>query len=180
MSFWELLRCNMPKEIHIRIKRYSMEEVLQDATWLDKTWAEKDRLLSHFARYQCFPTDSRGFCRHRIFDTRYHSVEGSVVALVRLLLLPCAVPFLLLLSIPIFWSVLWMWLAHRAFKWLCPDATSTASGGRNGGGTSGTTQTPGSAGPDSVVGTPFLPATPFASPSVSNWRDIIAGHSDGN
>eukprot|EP00534_Pseudo-nitzschia_fraudulenta_P001500 CAMPEP_0201128846 /NCGR_PEP_ID=MMETSP0850-20130426/35038_1 /ASSEMBLY_ACC=CAM_ASM_000622 /TAXON_ID=183588 /ORGANISM="Pseudo-nitzschia fraudulenta, Strain WWA7" /LENGTH=411 /DNA_ID=CAMNT_0047398153 /DNA_START=187 /DNA_END=1419 /DNA_ORIENTATION=+ len=37
-SLWNTLRRRYPEEIHIRIKRYSMEEVLQDSSWLDKKW----------------------------------------------------------------------------------------------------------------------------------------------
>jgi hypothetical protein len=172
ISLWGLLRRNHPTEIHVRIKRYSMEEVLQDASWLDKKWAEKDRLLNHFSRHQSFPPDSRGFCRYRVFDTRFHSIESSAVALARLLLLPCAVPVLLLLSIPIFWTVLWAWLIYTSFKILFypdPNAASTASNGTGGSADNG--QTPRC---DSAAGTPSFPATPFASPSISNWRDFLA------
>lgn len=174
ISLWGLLRRKLPNEIHIRIKRYSMEEVLQDASWLDKKWAEKDRMLNHFSRHQSFPPDNRGFCRYRVFDTRSHSIESSAVALARLLLLPCAVPVLLLLSIPIFWTVLWAWLIYTSFKILFypnPNATSATSNGTSGGSVD-TGQTP--RGNDSAAGTPFLPATPFASPSISNWRDVLA------
>lgn len=177
ISLWGLLRRKLPNEIHIRIKRYSMEEVLQDASWLDKKWAEKDRLLNHFSRHQSFPPDSRGFCRYRVFDTRSHSIESSAVALARLLLLPCAVPVLLLLSIPIFWTVLWAWLMYMSFKILFlprdPNArTSATNNGTSGDGSVDTGQTP--RGDSSATGTPFLPATPFASPSISNWRDMLA------
>jgi hypothetical protein len=176
-TLWGFLRRNFPDEIHMRIKRYSMEEVLQDASWLDKKWAEKDRLLDHFSRHQSFPPDSRGFCRHRIFETRFHSVESSVVALARLILLPCAVPILLFLSIPIFWTVLWAWLAHGAFKTIFPDPNShSASRDAPGGaGDGGQGQTPRS---DSAASTPFLPATPFASPSVTSWRDMLSNNRD--
>jgi hypothetical protein len=178
LSLWNLLRRKYPEEIHIRIKRYSMEEVLQDASWLDKKWAEKDRLLHHFSRHHAFPADSRGFCRHRVFGTRFHSVETSIVALTRLLLLPCAVPVLIFLSIPILWTVMWTWIIYSAFKYVFPDPNarqttldaSVASGE--------TDQTPRC---DSAQGTPFFPATPFASPSVSNWRDMLANQSyDGD
>ena len=174
-SVWRLLQRKYPREIHVRIKRYSMEEVLQDASWLDKKWAEKDRFLNHFSRHQSFPLDSRGFCRHRVFETRSHSVEGSVVALIRLLLLPCAVPVLLFLSIPIFWTVLWAWLFHGAYKMIFPDpnAASVSGGGRSGTGCE-TGQTPRS---DSAAGTPFFPATPFASPSLTSWRDMLSSQS---
>jgi hypothetical protein len=144
--------------------------------WLDKQWAEKDKLLGHFIRHQAFPTDNRGFCRHRVFDTRLHSIEGSVLALVRLLLMPCAIPFLLLISVPLFWIVLWSWVVFRLFKLLFPDPPSGSfSAAEN-----NTSQTPGSAGLDSATGTPFFPATPFASPSITNWRDMIGINGSSN
>lgn len=172
ISLWSLLRRKYPEEVHIRIKRYSMEEVLQDATWVDKKWAEKDRLLHHFSRHNSFPADSRGFARHRVFETRYHSVETSVVALVRLLLLPCAVPVLLFLSIPILWTVFCAWLIYTAYKYIFPDPAAPQS-------TSSTTpMTNGETGQTPIIhsgnpGTPFMPATPFASPLFSNWRDML-------
>jgi hypothetical protein len=179
ISIWSLLRRNYPDEIHIRCKRYSMEEVLQDASWLDKKWAEKDRLLSHFSRHQAFPPDGRGFCRHRIFETRSHSIESSVIALARLLLLPCAVPILLFFSIPILWTVFWAWLAHSAFKTVFPDLDSSSASNNgtteDGAGEPGQTRSR-----DSSAGTPFFPATPFASPSVSNWRDMLANQAFQN
>lgn len=173
ISLWNLLRRKYPEEVHIRIKRYSMEEVLQDATWLDKKWAEKDRLLHHFARHDSFPADSRGFARHRVFETRYHSVEASIVALLRLLLLPCAVPVLIFLSIPILWTVFWAWLVYTAFKYIFPDHSVGLQS------TSSTTpMTNGETGQTPIIhsgnpGTPFTPATPFASPLFSNWRDML-------
>lgn len=167
---WTMLRHRIPTEIHFRIKKYSMEEVLQDASWLDKQWAEKDRLLSHFSRHQTFPADSRGFCRHREFDTREYSMESSVLALFRLLIIPCTVPFLILLSIPILWVVFWIWVWYKSFKILFPDPEGRSTGTP---GSSQSVQTTGANGVDSVAGTPFFPATPFASPSVTNWRDVI-------
>lgn len=172
MSLWHLMRHKFPTEVHIRIRRYSMEEVLQDATWLDKKWAEKDRLLSFFATHQSFPTDGRGFCRHRVFNSRTHSIEGSAIALSRLLLMPWAIPFLLFLSIPLFWTVLWIYLIHRGYQALFPERdgeASLASQDEGGEGTGLAGQTP-----RSESATPYLPATPFVSPSVSSWRDMIA------
>eukprot|EP00978_Attheya_sp_CCMP212_P009474 scaffold22385_cov41-Attheya_sp.AAC.2 len=114
-TLWKIIRGHVAKEIHIRIKKYSMDEVLQDASWLDKQWAEKDRLLSHFARHQTFPT-SRGFCKHARFETRFHNglLESSLFGLAKLGCLPFAIPILLLLSIPLFWAALWAWLLYRA------------------------------------------------------------------
>jgi hypothetical protein len=174
-TLWVLLRRRSPEEIHIRMKRYSMEEVLQDASWLDKKWAEKDRMLDHFSRHSSFPVDSRGFCRHQVFETRFQSMETSVVSLGRLMLLPCAVPVLLFLSIPIIWTTFMAWLAYKAYQYAFPDpnapeVSTTAVDG------SGTSQTPGSA---SQAGTPFIPATPFASPSITNWRDMLLNNNGG-
>lgn len=175
-TIWRILRKQYPSEVHIRIKRYSMEEVLQDPVWLDKQWAEKDKLLAHFIRHQSFPTDNRGFCRHRVFDTRHHSIEGSALALVRLMLVPCAIPLLLLLSIPLFWVVLWSWIVFKLFKFVFPDQPSGSANAAE----THTSQTPGSAGLDSATGTPFFPATPFASPSITNWRDLFGNNGDLN
>ena len=152
-----------------------MEEVLQDATWLDKKWAEKDRLLNFFATHQSFPTDGRGFCRHRVFNTRSHSVESSFIALARLLAMPWAIPFLLFLSIPLFWTVLWIYLIHRAFKAIFPgtDGDGPMLSSDDAGSTMGAGQTP-----RSESATPFFPATPFASPSVSTWRDVISNQNN--
>ncbi|KAG7346138.1 acyltransferase family-domain containing protein [Nitzschia inconspicua] len=172
-DLWGILRRLSPDEIHIRLKRYSMEEVLQDASWLDKKWAEKDRMLDHFSRHQSFPVDSRGFCRHQVFETRFQSIETSIISLCRLILLPCAVPVLLFLSIPIVWTTFMAWLVYKGYQYVFPDpnAQEPSSAAADGVGTS---QTPGSA---SQAGTPFIPATPFASPSISNWRDMLLNNS---
>lgn len=185
-TLWYFIRMRFPAEIHVRIKRYSMEEVLQDSTWLDKQWSEKDRMLGHFSRHQSFPTDSRGFCQHRVFDTRRHAVESSILALLRLLFLPCTLPFLLLLSVPMFWAGVWMWLAFKLFKLVFPDwdggSSRMAAGGTASHDETGATQTPGSAegGVASSVGTPYFPATPFVSPSVASWRNVHADSHRGD
>jgi hypothetical protein len=169
-SMWGLLRRRYPDEIYVRMKRYSMEEVLQDASWLDKKWAEKDRLLDHFSRHTSFPVDSRGFARRQLFETRFQSAETSVVSLIRLLLVPCAVPVLLLLSIPIVWTTFVAWLLYKGYQYAVNDESNDRASQNTS--TSGveTGQTPGSA---SQAWTPFFPATPFASPLVSNWRDLL-------
>ena len=174
ISLWSLLRRKYPEEIHFRIKRYSMEEVLQDTTWLDKKWAEKDRLLDHFSRHDTFPADSRGFARHRVFDTKYQSMETSLVSLIRLLLIPCTVPVLMFLSIPILWTVFWAWLIYTTYKYIFSDSTAPqtdsstmATPGRD------TDQTPNNH--SGNPGTPYTPATPFASPLFATWRDMMGG-----
>lgn len=143
-----------------------------DSSWLDKKWAEKDRLLSHFARHRTFPVDNRGFCRYRVFDTRTYSLESSIASLTKLLMFPCTVPLFMMLSIPLFWTLLWIWLAHRAFRLVFPDPDLRSSGGTDSrpGSVGGAGQTPGS----NSAGTPYLPATPFASPSIQSWRDMFS------
>ena len=149
-----------------------MEEVLQDSSWLDKKWAEKDRLLSQFATKQSFPSENRGRHRSRVFETRYHSMENSFVALVRLLLLPCAVPVLLLLSVPLFWTLLAIWLSQQAYRLLYPDPDAPTAN-RDGRNSTEADQTPGTMSANS--GTPFCPTTPFVSPSVTAWLPGAGG-----
>ena len=168
-SLWNTLRRKYPEEIHIRIKRYSMEEVLQDSSWLDKKWAEKDRMLQHFSRHRCFPTDSRGFCRHQLFETRYQSMEVSVISFLRLALVPCVLPILLFLSIPIVWTTFVAWLLYKGYQYCFYNPNETT-----------TSQSPASnqyEGDENIAsssrGTPFIPATPFATPSVSTWHDMV-------
>ncbi|CAN0300068.1 unnamed protein product, partial [Discosporangium mesarthrocarpum] len=87
--------------IHVRIKRYSLEEVMGNTHWLDDRWADKERLLSHFAQQQSFPSDGRGFPARRTLDTHSAQLEGSAVALLRLLVVPPALPMVLLVAMPI-------------------------------------------------------------------------------
>jgi hypothetical protein len=164
-TLWNVLRRKFPREIHMRIKRHSVEEVLQDSNWLFKKWAEKDRLLSHFARHQQFPMDSR-YGRIRVFETRRHSLETSVVNLCRLLVLPCLVPFLLFLSIPLFWTLLSIWLVHSAYRAVFLEEEKTETRNVSG------QRTPGG-GTSSAPDTPFCPTTPFVSPSPFAWRDMF-------
>ena len=53
-----LIQGKIPNEVHIRVKHFSMEEVLSDPNWLNKQWAEKDRMLGHFERHGSFPVDN--------------------------------------------------------------------------------------------------------------------------
>jgi len=146
-----------------------MEEVIQDSSWLDKRWQEKDRLLSQFARHQSFPSDGRGYCRFREFNTRSFSWESSLVSLIRLLILPFSVPLLAIMSIPMFWTLLVVWLVNSAIRKMFSFASSVTGGDQasadSAGDTSGQAVTPAS-----VNTTPFIPATPFGSPaSVMPW-----------
>ena len=208
LSLWNTLRRQYPNEIHIRIKRYSMEEVLQDSSWLDKKWAEKDRMLQYFSRHNNFPTDNRGFCRHQIFDTRYQSMETSIMSFMRLVLLPCSLPILLFLSIPIIWTTFVAWILYKGYQYvflldeLNPNENNHDSSNKNNNKLSSrkhrhrnnqlstslsndlsdvfdhnATDTPGST--SSQAGTPFIPATPFASPQVSNWHDMLLNNIRG-
>ena len=166
-SLWRFLFDErFPRDIHVRIKRYSMEEVLQDSSWLDKKWAEKDRLLSYFARHQCFTNDTRGYGRKRVFETRNHSIESSIVNLARLLLVPCAVPLILVLSIPFFWAVLCIWLLTKVYAMIFSDSHISGS---DEAAVNSSHITPSS----TSANTPSFPVTPFGSPSVGNWRDLL-------
>jgi hypothetical protein len=148
-----------------------MEEVLhiENVNWLVKKWAEKDRLLTHFARHQQFPHDSRGYYgKPRVFNTRYHSLESSISSLFRLVLITSAVPFLVLVSVPLSWVVLWIWVVKTACQFVFEFISGRDSYHGNGSDNAGGRQTPGSV--PSAAGTPFLPATPFASPNILNWN----------
>lgn len=169
-SLWRVLR-RPGREIYIRIKKYSMEEVLRDASWMDKQWAEKDRLLNHFSRHQQFPADSRGFCRHRVFVPSDFQVETAVIALALFMAIPFFVPVIILLSIPVFWIVLWMWLLYQSYKILFPWNPRSAVRAEGNAHSTQFTENVGDSG--SAANTPFFPATPFASPSMSNWQDMI-------
>lgn len=175
----QLIRGETPNEIHLRIKRFSMGEVLSNTNWLDKQWMEKDRLLDNFERHGVFPVDNRGFCRHMVMDTKYHSVESSLSALVRLGLIPFSIPILLFLAIPLLFSLGWIWIAHRSFMLLFPggfgdlfgsgDGISGQDRKHEGNGGQASVSSDGG-GSDSAVGTPYFPATPFASPTSARWR----------
>lgn len=173
-SFWDIIRGQLPSEVHFRIKRHSLGEVLGDSQWLDKQWKEKDRLLTHFAKYQQFPVEQRGYSRQqRAFHTRNH-VESSLMGITRLGIIPFMIPLILLLSIPLCWLVLWLWLAYRAFD-LVLDWDSISSLFSGVGMPGSATQTPRS------TGTPFFPATPFGSPNstLNNWRSSSNENGDG-
>ena len=49
-----------PRDVHVRLKRYPLEEVLADPHWLDNRWAEKDRVLTYFGRMEEFPAQVNG------------------------------------------------------------------------------------------------------------------------
>lgn len=149
-TLWLLITGEIP-EVHVRIKRNSMEDVLQDSQWLDKCWVEKDRLLEHFYRHQCFPRAGPNKCR--VFDTRFHSVENSILGMFRLLLMPCLVPLILLISIPLAWTVAWLWFAYQLFFQIFGGFDDTLAQNNN-------SREQG----DGGAVTPFVPATPFVSP----------------
>jgi hypothetical protein len=191
-TIMKLIRGEIPSEVHIRIKRYSIEEVLSDAQWLDKQWAEKDRLLGKFLRCGNFASnDNRGFCRYRVLDTRGYSVESSITALLRLGLIPFAIPVILILFVPLLWGVAWVWIAHRSFLLFFPGGlgeligiSNIGDGHRYGRGANASKeeasgiQDDSNGGTDSAAGTPFFPATPFASPThVASWRSAAPGSS---
>lgn len=142
-----------------------MEEAIQDSSWLDKRWQEKDRLLSHFARHQSFPVDGRGYSRHREFHTRSFSWESSLASMIRLIILPFSVPVLALMSFPIFWTLLIVWLVNSCVRvFVSLFETSSSNTPASGDGSCGTPAQ--AVTPASVNTTPFIPATPFGSPAT--------------
>mmetsp|Transcript_2880 Transcript_2880/g.4350 ORF Transcript_2880/g.4350 Transcript_2880/m.4350 type:complete len:180 (+) Transcript_2880:208-747(+) len=171
---WRWTQFRMPKEVHVRIKRYSMEEVLQDGNWLDKIWTEKDRALGHFQRHQSFPSDNRGFCKMRVFDTRWYSIENSLIGLFRLGWIPFSIPLLILFSIPLGLAAFWLWAYFKLISSMFPNffAFIRDAGDQNGGLHHGNLASDGSGNEEYGGGdrggesTPFFPATPFASPMV--------------
>ena len=190
-TIMKLIRGEINNEVHIRIKRYSMEEVLSDPQWLDKQWAEKDRLLGKFIRCGNFANvDNRGFCRYRVLDTRGYSVESSITALLRLGLIPFTIPVILILFVPLLWGVAWVWISHRTFLLFFPGGINEILGATNcderqrmwthqmkaeG---SGNQDDISNGGTDSATGTPFCPATPFASPThIASWRSAAPSSS---
>jgi len=48
-----------PKEVHLHIRRYPIAELPRDdeklKQWIFQCWKEKDELLDHFKKHQCFP-----------------------------------------------------------------------------------------------------------------------------
>ncbi|CAN0156924.1 unnamed protein product, partial [Phaeothamnion confervicola] len=84
----------------MRIKKYSLEEVLGNAHWLDDRWVEKERLLAHFAAHGSFPSGGRGFPARRSLDTHSPQFVGSVMAVLRLSVVPLALPFAMLMALP--------------------------------------------------------------------------------
>lgn len=142
-----------------------MEEAIQDASWLDKRWQEKDRLLSHFSRHQSFLADGRRTGTYREFNTRSFAWEGSLASLIRLLVLPFSIPILVLISIPIFWTLLVVWLVNSAIEMLSSFTNPLTGDGQGSVDPTGQPVTPAS-----VNTTPFTPATPFGSPaSIMPW-----------
>ena len=145
--FWQLLTHQIP-EVHIKIKREDMDDVLHDSQWLDKSWLEKDRMLEHFYRHQCFPRSKSAKCR--TFDTKFQGIEGSIVGLIRLMVVPFFVPLLVLISIPLMWTIGWLWFVYKSYILLF-ERDKTIGGVM-------------SEKDNSRPSTPFVPATPFVSP----------------
>lgn len=144
-SWWELWMQLMngkllPREFHVRIKRFSVGEVLSDPQWLDKQWIQKDRLLDHYARYGSFPNmDSRNYNpyqnNHRRFrpgnitmNTRTYCLEGSLSAMFRLGIIPFFIPIMMFFAIPLLVTVGWMLMAYQAFWLYFPGGIGDFSG----------------------------------------------------
>ncbi|CAM9237592.1 unnamed protein product [Pylaiella littoralis] len=113
------------QDIHVRIKRYSLEEVVGNTHWLDDRWAEKERLLAYFSRHQSFPSDGRGFPARGTLDTRGGQFEGTAMAaFVRLSAVLLFVPLLSLVAIPL---VVAMAIAALTYRVVCATVWTVAS-----------------------------------------------------
>ena len=84
------------------MKRWGVEECLNEGTWLDKRWQEKDKMLGYYQKHGVLPGagEGRGWGRERRFYTRTHQVEASVLSCVRLLGALASVPLICILSVP--------------------------------------------------------------------------------
>lgn len=173
-SLFHLIQNKIPNEVHIRIKRYSMEEVMSDSTWLDKKWAEKDQLLEHFSRHGSFPVDRRGFSKQIVMNTKWFHVENSISALFKLVLIPFISPIILIFTVPVLFAVAWFWLLRQLAFVFLPDIFVDSNGPTV---SDGPENTKGSnvVSRDSTSGTPFFPATPFASPiNIQTWASTTS------
>jgi hypothetical protein len=148
-----------------------MEEVVQDSAWLDKRWQEKDRLLSHFTRHQSFLDRRRNSARLREFNTKSFAWERSVVSMIRLLILPFSIPILVLISIPVLWTLLLGWAVNSVIEmWQKTNNQSLGDGSEHNDILGDATNQTEPVTPASVNTTPFIPATPFGSPaSLMPW-----------
>ncbi|KAM3570795.1 hypothetical protein VYU27_007133, partial [Nannochloropsis oceanica] len=66
-----------PRDVHIRLKRYSLNDVLADPHWLDTKWAEKDRVLTYFSRHACFPAPLPPHMANGGGSTQTHGGRGG-------------------------------------------------------------------------------------------------------
>ena len=132
-------------------------------------------MLQYFSRHGCFPSDSRGFCRHQLFETRFQSMEVSVMSLLRLSFTPCALPILIFLSIPIVWTTFVAWLLYKGYQYWYYDPNETTTSRNRSSNSDETDEHT----VNSSRGTPFIPTTPFASPQVSNWHEMVIGNIRG-
>mmetsp|Transcript_57714 Transcript_57714/g.159081 ORF Transcript_57714/g.159081 Transcript_57714/m.159081 type:complete len:375 (+) Transcript_57714:216-1340(+) len=180
----------VPREVHVRLKRFSMEEVMSDSHWLDSRWAEKDKILTHFKHHHQFPSDGRGF-EPTTFDSSEHRKESSVLSLVCLSAITIALPLvtagLIIPTLLLSPLIVALWLARRIRTSLHgkdvgqgKDGDKARSGSRSVSnvmydslmGTPASAlwdrfyggMTPASAHKGSETVTPGLPPTPFASP----------------
>jgi len=107
----------------------------------------------------------------RVFDTKWHSIENSLIGLARLVWIPFSIPLLILLSIPLGVVVFWLWVWYNVLSILFPNffllqkAANLLNGGTNHADALSNSEDFG-AGDRGGESTPFIPATPFASPMV--------------
>jgi hypothetical protein len=179
-SLFRMIQNKIPNEVHIHIKRYSMEEVMGNSSWLDQKWAEKDMLLNHFVRQGFFPVDRRGgYSYYAPMHTKWFHAENSIASLCKLILITFISPLILLFTIPILFGVGWFWLLRQLVFALFPEFFDDAGNMTT---SDSEKRTKGSniISRDSNSGTPFFPATPFASPSnLQAWALSSSANDSG-
>lgn len=179
-SLFRMIQNKIPNEVHIRIKRYSMEEVMGNSLWLDRKWAEKETLLKHFVRQGYFPVDRRGgYSYYAPMHTKWFHTENSIAASCKLIFITLISPLILLFTIPVLLGVGCFWLLRQLVLALFPELFDDASHLIT---ADGDKRTKGSniISRDSNSGTPFFPATPFASPSnVQAWASSSSANDSG-
>lgn len=122
----------VPRAVHVRMKRFSMEEVTGEPQWLDHRWALKDKQMLHFKHHHQFPSDGRGFAQHHTFDSTEYRREASALALVTLCGIVVALPMICaLLIVPMFWLTP-VAFAVRGLRLLGRRSSSDGDGGLGG------------------------------------------------
>ena len=123
-----------------------------------------------------------------MFDTKTHNVEASLLGIIRLGGVLLSLPMLVLCAIPVGWATFWCWVwfkvLHSLFFRDGRDVLSWFGSSNGGRGDMRSRMDSDTGGRSSIGGgqyTPFIPATPFASPLLGNWsaRKETKGEGEG-